>query len=151
MISLNNREKINKPKLRVGRGIGSGKGKTSGRGVKGQKSRSGVAIKSFEGGQMPIYRRLPKRGFKSLNKKVTAILNLSKIQNILDKSKNGINKTLDLKILKDKNLVNKRFLKLKILGSGEIKKDVEITAHYVSKQALSKIEKAGGKISIIKK
>ena len=100
---------------------------------------------------MPLYRRLPKRGFKSLNKKVTAILNLSKIQNILDKSKNGINKTLDLKILKDKNLVNKKFLKLKILGSGEIKKDVEISAHYVSKQALSKIEKAGGKISIIKK
>ena len=100
---------------------------------------------------MPLYRRLPKRGFKSLNKKVTAILNLSKIQNILDKSENGINKTLDLKILKDKNLVNKRFLKLKILGSGEIKKDVEISAHYVSKQALSKIEKAGGKISIIKK
>ena len=151
MITLNNREKINKSKIRVGRGIGSGKGKTSGRGVKGQKSRSGVAIKSFEGGQMPLYRRLPKRGFKSLNKKVTAILNLSKIQNILDKSKNGINKTLDLKILKDKNLVNKKFLKLKILGSGEIKKDVEISAHYVSKQALSKIEKAGGKISIIKK
>ncbi len=100
---------------------------------------------------MPLYRRLPKRGFKSLNKKVTAILNLSKIQNILDKSKNGINKTLDLKILKSKNLVNKKFLKLKILGSGEIKKDVEISAHYVSKQALSKIEKAGGKISIIKK
>ena len=150
-MELNSLIKNNKKKIRVGRGIGSGKGKTSARGHKGQKSRSGVAIKSFEGGQMPLYRRLPKRGFKSLNKKVTAILNLSKIQNILDKSKNGINKTLDLKILKDKNLVNKRFLKLKILGSGEIKKDVEITAHYVSKQALSKIEKAGGKISIIKK
>tara|TARA_Y100001958_G_C21053458_1_gene418780 strand:- start:53 stop:505 length:453 start_codon:yes stop_codon:yes gene_type:complete len=150
-MELNSLIKNNKKKIRVGRGIGSGKGKTSARGHKGQKSRSGVAIKSFEGGQMPLYRRLPKRGFKSLNKKVTAILNLSKIQNILDKSKNGINKTLDLKILKDKNLVNKKFLKLKILGSGEIKKDVEISAHYVSKQALSKIEKAGGKISIIKK
>ena len=150
-MELNSLIKNNKKKIRVGRGIGSGKGKTSARGHKGQKSRSGVAIKSFEGGQMPLYRRLPKRGFKSLNKKVTAILNLSKIQNILDKSENGINKTLDLKILKDKNLVNKRFLKLKILGSGEIKKDVEISAHYVSKQALSKIEKAGGKISIIKK
>ena len=150
-MELNSLIRNNKKKIRVGRGIGSGKGKTSARGHKGQKSRSGVAIKSFEGGQMPLYRRLPKRGFKSLNKKLTAILNLSKIQNILDKSKNGISKTLDLKILKDKNLVNKKFLKLKILGSGEIKKNVEISAHYVSKQALSKIEKAGGKISIVKK
>ena len=94
MITLNNREKINKSKIRVGRGIGSGKGKTSGRGVKGQKSRSGVAIKSFEGGQMPLYRRLPKRGFKSLNKNMTAILNLSKIQKILDKSQNDIKNIL---------------------------------------------------------
>ena len=102
MITLNNREKINKSKIRVGRGIGSGKGKTSGRGVKGQKSRSGVAIKSFEGGQMPLYRRLPKRGFKSLNINKTAILNLSKIQNIIDKPKNAIKDTLNLKILKEK-------------------------------------------------
>ena len=151
MITLNNREKINKSKLRVGRGIGSGKGKTSGRGVKGQKSRSGVAIKSFEGGQMPLYRRLPKRGFKSLIDRKTAILNLSKIQNIIDKSKNSIKDTLDLKILKEKKLVNKKFLKLKILGTGEIKKNIVITAHFASKQALTKIEKAGGKISIIKK
>ena len=151
MIRLNNRDKINKAKIRVGRGIGSGKGKTSSRGHKGQKSRSGVAIKSFEGGQMPLYRRLPKRGFKSLNKNTTAILNLSKIQNILDKSKNNIKNTLDLKILKEKKLVNKKFTKLKILGTGEIKKNLEISAHFVSKQALSKIEKAGGKISIIKK
>ena len=151
MITLNTRQKINKPKIRVGRGIGSGKGKTSGRGVKGQKSRSGVAIKSFEGGQMPLYRRLPKRGFKSINKNITAILNLSKIQNILDKSKNDIKNTLDLKILKEKKLVNKKFKKLKILGTGEIKKNLEISAHFASKQALSKIEKAGGKISIIKK
>ena len=151
MITLNTRQKINKPKIRVGRGIGSGKGKTSGRGVKGQKSRSGVAIKSFEGGQMPLYRRLPKRGFKSLNNKSIAILNLSKIQNIIDKSKNDIKNILDLKILKEKNLVNKKFLKLKILGTGEIKKNIEISAHIASKQALSKIEKAGGKINIIKK
>ena len=151
MIIVNNRPKINKSKIRVGRGIGSGKGKTSGRGVKGQKSRSGVAIKSFEGGQMPLYRRLPKRGFKSLKKNNIAILNLSKIQNILDKSKNAINKTLDLKILKEKNLINKKFLKLKILGTGDIKKNIEISAHFASKQALSKVEKAGGKISIIKK
>ena len=150
-MQLNNLTKINKKKIRVGRGIGSGKGKTSSRGHKGQKSRSGVAIKSFEGGQMPLYRRLPKRGFKSLNKNITAILNLSKIQNILDKSKNNIKNNLDLKILKENKLVNKKFTKLKILGTGEIKKNLEISAHFASKQALSKIEKAGGKISIIKK
>ena len=141
----------NKSRKRVGRGSGSGLGKTAGRGVKGQKSRSGVSINGFEGGQMPLYRRLPKRGFKSLNKNMTAILNLSKIQNILEKQKNNIKNNLDLKILKEKKLVNKKFLKLKILGSGEIKKNIEISAHFVSKQALSKIEKAGGKINIIKK
>ena len=151
MIKLNSIFKTNKSKIRVGRGIGSGKGKTSGRGVKGQKSRSGVAIKSFEGGQMPLYRRLPKRGFKSLSKKNIAILNLSKLQNIIDKSKNNIKSTIDLKILKEKKLINKKFLKLKILGTGEIKKNIEIIAHYASKQAISKIEKAGGKLSIIKK
>ena len=151
MTTLNTKVKINKSKIRVGRGIGSGKGKTSGRGVKGQKSRSGVAIKSFEGGQMPLYRRLPKRGFKRLSKQDTAILNLSKIQNIIDKSKNNIKETLDIKILKEKSLINKKFLKLKILGSGEIKNKIIISAHFASKQALSKIEKAGGKISIVKK
>tara|TARA_B100000989_G_scaffold100429_1_gene73367 strand:+ start:4108 stop:4560 length:453 start_codon:yes stop_codon:yes gene_type:complete len=150
-MQLNNLIKNNKKKIRVGRGIGSGRGKTSSRGHKGQKSRSGVAIKSFEGGQMPLYRRLPKRGFKSLNKKNTIILNLSRIQKIIDKPKNEIKNNLDLKILKEKNLVNKKFLKLKILGTGEIKKNLEISAHFASKQALSKIEKAGGKINIIKK
>ena len=100
---------------------------------------------------MPLYRRLPKRGFKTFNKKNVAILNLSKIQAILDKSKNNIKNTLDLKTLKEKKLVNKKFLKLKILGKGEIKKNIEISAHFFSKQSLSKIEKAGGKISIIKK
>tara|TARA_Y200000002_G_C22262504_1_gene488572 strand:- start:85 stop:537 length:453 start_codon:yes stop_codon:yes gene_type:complete len=150
-MQLNSLTKNNKKKIRVGRGIGSGKGKTSSRGHKGQKSRSGVAIKSFEGGQMPLFRRLPKRGFKSFNKNKTAILNLSKIQSILDKAKNDIKDTLDLKILKEKKLINKKFIKLKILGTGEIKKNIEISANFASKQALSKIEKAGGKISIIKK
>ncbi len=150
-MELNSLIKNNKKKIRVGRGIGSGRGKTSSRGHKGQKSRSGVAIKSFEGGQMPLYRRLPKRGFKSLNKGNTAILNLSKIQNIIDKPKNAIKNTLDLKILIEKNLINKKFKKLKILGTGEIKKNIEISAHFASKQALAKIEKAGGKISIVKK
>ena len=150
-MQLNSLVKNNKKKIRVGRGIGSGRGKTSTRGHKGQKSRSGVAIKSFEGGQMPLYRRLPKRGFKSLKKDNTAILNLSKIQGMLDKSKNNLNSTLDLKILKEKNLINKKYLKLKILGSGDIKNNIEITAHFASKQALTKIEKAGGKINIVKK
>ena len=150
-MELNSLFKNNKKKIRVGRGIGSGKGKTSSRGHKGQKSRSGVAIKSFEGGQMPLYRRLPKRGFKPLQKNSIAILNLSKIQNILDKKKNEINKNLDLKILKDKKIINKKYKKLKILGTGEINKNIEISAHFASKQALSKVEKAGGKLNIVKK
>ena len=150
-MNLNSLSKINKKKIRVGRGIGSGKGKTSSRGHKGQKSRSGVAIKSFEGGQMPLYRRLPKRGFKNFNKKNTVILNLSKIQSMISKSKNNLKNNLDLKILKERNLVSKKFEKLKILGSGELKNVITITAHFASKQALEKIEKAGAKISIIKK
>ena len=150
-MQLNSLVKNNKKKIRVGRGIGSGRGKTSSRGHKGQKSRSGVSIKSFEGGQMPLYRRLPKRGFKSLNKNNTAILNLSKIQQIIEKSKNNIKDSLDLKILKEKKLIKKKFLKLKILGTGDIKKNIQISAHFASKQALSKIEKVGGKLNIIKK
>jgi large subunit ribosomal protein L15 len=150
-MQLNNLIKNNKKKIRVGRGIGSGKGKTSSRGHKGQKSRSGVAIKSFEGGQMPLYRRLPKRGFKSLKKTNTAIFNLSKIQNLIEKPKNNIKQIIDLKVLKENRLISKKISKLKILGTGEIKKNIEIQAHFASKQALAKIEKVGGKISIIKK
>ena len=150
-MQLNNLTRNNKKKIRVGRGIGSGRGKTSSRGHKGQKSRSGVSIKSFEGGQMPLYRRLPKRGFKSLNKNNIAILNLSKIQNIIDKSTNKIKDTLNLKLLIEKKLINKKYIKWKILGTGEIKKNIDISAHFASKQALAKIEKVGGKISIIKK
>ena len=150
-MQLNSLIKNNKKKIRVGRGIGSGKGKTSSRGHKGQKSRSGVAIKSFEGGQMPLYRRLPKRGFKSLHKNNTAILNLSKVQTILDKAENNLKDIIDLKSLKEKKLINNKYLTLKILGTGDIKKSVQISAHYASKQALIKVEKAGGKITIIKK
>ena len=150
-MELNNLIKNNKKKIRVGRGIGSGKGKTSSRGHKGQKSRSGVAIKSFEGGQMPLYRRLPKRGFKTLAKNNTVILNLSKIQSIFDKNKNILKNNLDIKILKEKKIINKKYLKLKILGTGEIKNNIQITANYASKQALQKIEKAGGKINLLKK
>ena len=150
-MKLNSLVRNNKKKLRVGRGIGSGRGKTSSRGHKGQKSRSGVAIKSFEGGQMPLYRRLPKRGFKSLNKKNMAILNLSKIQNIYEKNKNEFKSSLDLKSLKENKIINKKYLKLKILGTGELKTKIDITAHFASKQAQDKITKAGGKLNIIKK
>ena len=122
MITLNNREKINKSKLRVGRGIGSGKGKTSGRGVKGQRSRSGVAIKSFEGGQMPLYRRLPKRGFNPISKDSIAILNLEKIQSYIDKKNINPNEVLNSELLKKLKLINKNSKKLKILGSGKIEK-----------------------------
>tara|TARA_X000001036_G_scaffold438056_1_gene484904 strand:+ start:793 stop:1245 length:453 start_codon:yes stop_codon:yes gene_type:complete len=150
-MELNNLVKNNKKKIRVGRGIGSGRGKTSSRGHKGQKSRSGVAIKSFEGGQMPLYRRLPKRGFKVFNKKSVAILNLAKIQNIYEKNKNQLKETLDLKSLKDNKLINKKYLKLKILGAGELKVKLDINAHFASEQAKEKIIKAGGKLNIIKK
>ena len=131
-MELNNLVKNNKKKIRVGRGIGSGKGKTSSRGHKGQKSRSGVAIKSFEGGQMPLYRRLPKRGFNPLKKRKIAILNLSKIQNIFDSKKFDVKNSIDLKFLKEKNLINSKYSKLKILGQGEIKTKIELNANYAS-------------------
>jgi large subunit ribosomal protein L15 len=150
-MSLNNLIKTNKKKIRPGRGIGSTKGKTSGRGHKGQKSRSGVAIKSFEGGQMPLYRRLPKRGFKSLRKNEIAIINLSLLQTFCDKKKIDLSNTLDLKLLKDKKIVNKKYSKLKILGTGDLKVKLNITANFVSKGAQEKIEKIGGKLNIIKK
>ena len=150
MISLNNRPKMNKLKIRVGRGIGSGKGKTSGRGVKGQKSRSGVAIKSFEGGQMPLYRRLPKRGFNPISKKNIAILNLEKIQSYIDKKSIKTSDVLNSDLLKKLNFINKNSIKLKILGSGEIKDKINIEADLASKSAIKKLEKIGGSIQIKK-
>ena len=150
-MTLNSLKKTNTKKIRPGRGIGSGKGKTGGRGHKGQKSRSGVAIKSFEGGQMPLYRRLPKRGFKAINNKNIAVINLSSLQKFHDEKRINFKDLIDLKILKEKKIINKKFKKLKILGTGEIKNNIEISAHFASKQALSKIEKAGGKLSIVKK
>ena len=150
MITLNNREKINKPKMRVGRGIGSGKGKTSGRGVKGQKSRSGVSINGFEGGQMPLYRRLPKRGFNPISKESIAILNLDKIQSYIDKKNINPNEILNSDLLKKLKLINKKSSKLKILGSGEIKDKINIEADLASKSAVNKLEKIGGSIQIKK-
>jgi len=149
-ILLNNRQKINKSKIRVGRGIGSGKGKTSGRGVKGQKSRSGVAIKSFEGGQMPLYRRLPKRGFNPISREQVAILNLEKIQTYIDKKTINTNDLLNVELLKKLKIINTNSSKLKILGTGEIKVKMNIEANLASKSAIEKLEKIGGSIKLKK-
>ena len=140
-----------KSKKRLGRGIGSSKGKTCGRGHKGQKSRSGVAIKSFEGGQMPLYRRLPKRGFKSIvNKKNIAIINLSRIQEIITKQKNIFNNKINLSNLQKSKLINKKYRKLKLLGEGNLKQKLDIEVNSISKSAKEKIEKLGGKVTLIK-
>ena len=143
-------KKIHKPKKRVGRGIGSGLGKTSGRGVKGQKSRSGVSIKAYEGGQMPLYRRLPKRGFNSLYKKEKNVaINLGNIYKLIDSKKLDSSKSIDLR----KFLLNAKTpkkIKVKVLGTGELTSKVSIQADQFSKSAQEKIEKAGGKIEIIK-
>ncbi len=148
---LNNLKKIKQKKIRVGRGIGSGKGKTSGRGVKGQKSRSGVAIKSFEGGQMPLYRRLPKRGFNIIGKKKTGSLNLAEIQSFIQSKKIKNTDKIDLALLKKLNIVKKKFKKLKVLGKGEIKEKLNLEVNYLSKSAKAKLEKSGSIIKIINK
>ena len=150
MITLNTTGKVISKKMRVGRGIGSGKGKTSGRGVKGQKSRSGVAIKSFEGGQMPLYRRLPKRGFNPINKIKIAKINLEKIQTFIDKKTINSSDTIDSKLLKKLKIINKNSQKLKILGTGEIKVKINIEADLISKTAKEKLEKIGGSIKLKK-
>ena len=151
MITLNTTSKVIDKKMRVGRGIGSGKGKTSGRGVKGQKSRSGVAIKSFEGGQMPLYRRLPKRGFNSIDKIKVAKINLERIQSFIDKKTINSNDTINFKLLKKLKIINKNSQKLKILGTGEIKVKINIETDLISKSAKEKLEKVGGSILIKKK
>ena len=143
--------KVKTKKIRLGRGIGSGKGKTSGRGHKGQKARSGIAIKSFEGGQMPLYRRLPKRGFNTIGgKKRIAIINLSRIQEIITKQKNILNNKINLTNLQKSKLINKKHRKLKLLGAGDIKQKFDIEVNSISKSAKEKIEKLGGKVTLIK-
>jgi large subunit ribosomal protein L15 len=148
MITLNTTSKVISKKMRVGRGIGSGKGKTSGRGVKGQKSRSGVAIKSFEGGQMPLYRRLPKRGFNPIRKIKIAKINLEKIQTFIDKKIISSSDIVNAKLLKELKIINKNTQQLKILGTGEIKIKINIEADLISKSAKEKLEKIGGSILI---
>ena len=151
MTALNNTNSIKIKKIRVGRGIGSGKGKTSGRGVKGQKSRSGVAIKSFEGGQMPLYRRLPKRGFNQFKKNKVGSINLDKIQKLFDENKINSEIKIDINILKKLNVVNKKYNKIKILGTGEIKKKIEINADFISKSAQEKLKKIGATVNLPRK
>tara|TARA_B100000586_G_scaffold268654_1_gene245684 strand:- start:1273 stop:1731 length:459 start_codon:yes stop_codon:yes gene_type:complete len=151
MTNLNSTSQIKIKKMRVGRGIGSGKGKTSGRGVKGQKSRSGVAIKSFEGGQMPLYRRLPKRGFNPLKKEKIAVINLNKIQNLIEAKKLSEKEKINIDTLKKANILSKSYKKIKILGSGEIKFKINLTTDFISKSAKDKLEKAGGTINLNKK
>ena len=145
---LNEKLKVKIPKKRLGRGIGSGKGKTSGRGVKGQKSRSGVAIKSFEGGQMPLYRRLPKRGFNPINKNKIAKINLDQIQNFLDKKRINPENQINLEILKKSKIINKSYLKYKILSNGSLTTKINIEADFSSNSAKDKIEKIGGVLKI---
>ena len=151
MTFLNNLSQVKIKKKRVGRGIGSGKGKTSGRGHKGQKSRSGVAIKSFEGGQMPLYRRLPKRGFNSIKKNKIGKINLGKIQYFVEQKSINNSDNINLEFLKKLKVINKNFDKLKILGFGEIKQKINIEADFFSKSAKDKLEKIGATIQMSKK
>jgi len=140
--------KVKTKKIRVGRGIGSGKGKTSGRGHKGQKARSGIAIKSFEGGQMPLYRRLPKRGFNSIKKNNIAIINLQQLQEFISKGKLNTKIFIVLNELKKKKILKKRINKIKLLGNGDIKDKINLEVNFISKSAKEKIEKKGGSIKL---
>ena len=150
MINLSSTYTIKEKKIRPGRGIGSGKGKTSGRGHKGQKSRRGVAIKSFEGGQMPLYRRLPKRGFNPIKKNDVARLNIGKIQLFIDKKKIKANEKINLELLKKLKLVSRKFNKIKILGSGDLKDKIDVEANFVSKSLKEKLDKTGSAVKILK-
>ena len=145
---LSNTAKVKVSKKRLGRGIGSGKGKTSGRGVKGQKSRSGVAIKSFEGGQMPLYRRLPKRGFNTIKKNKIAKINLDQLQSFVDKKRIDLENIINLESLKKSNIINKSYSKFKILANGNLTSKLDIEADFSSIAAKDKIEKNGGTIKI---
>ena len=145
---LNNTTKVKTSKKRLGRGIGSGKGKTSGRGVKGQKSRSGVAIKSFEGGQMPLYRRLPKRGFNPINKIKIAKINLDQIQNFVNNKRIDPQNEINLQSLQKNKIINKSYLKYKILANGKLTTKINIEADFSSITAKEKIEKLGGVLKI---
>ena len=148
MTTLNTTNQVKIKKLRIGRGIGSGKGKTSGRGVKGQKSRSGVAIKSFEGGQMPLYRRLPKRGFNPISKNDVAIINLGDLQKLIDNKKISADSKINIDTFRKSKLFRKSINKFKVLSNGDFNSKIDIEVDYSSKIAKEKIEKAGGQITV---
>ena len=150
MINLNSTTQLKTKKIRPGRGIGSGKGKTSGRGHKGQKSRRGVAIKSFEGGQMPLYRRLPKRGFNPIKSIEVGKINIGKIQSLLDKKKIKNSETINLSLLKKAKLISNNCLKLKILGNGELKDKITLEVDFISKSVKDKLDKTDSILKIKK-
>ena len=137
-----------KGRMRVGRGIGSGKGKTAGRGVKGQKSRTGVAIKGFEGGQMPLYRRMPKRGFTPPHQKSYQVVNLGTLQKAIDEKKLDAGKTIDAAAMQAAGLFKQVRDGVRVLGKGEIKSKVELKVAGASASAIAAVEKAGGKIDL---
>ena len=150
MTTLNTTGKVTTKKIRVGRGIGSGKGKTSGRGMKGQKSRSGVAIKGFEGGQMPLYRRLPKRGFNNIFSKKIQTINFNQISNIIKKYNLKPNEIKENYIF-EKKILNKSKGSLKLLNVGELTSAINIEVSFASKKAIEKVKKLGGSIILTKK
>lgn len=145
---LRDNEGATKSRIRVGRGIGSGKGKTGGRGVKGQKSRSGVSIHGFEGGQMPIYRRLPKRGFKNPFAKEFAVVNLDTIQKAVDAGKLNA-AAIDVAALMNAGVISKELDGVRLLARGAITSSVTISVNSASKAAVAAVEKAGGKVNLI--
>ena len=147
-MNLNSTNSIKDKKIRPGRGIGSGKGKTSGRGHKGQKSRRGVAIKSFEGGQMPLYRRLPKRGFNSFKNNSIAIINIDNIQKFIDTKKIKSSDKIDITLLKKLKLVKNKTRKIKVLGNGNLKDKINLEVDFISKSVKDKLSKNGSTIKI---
>ena len=148
-MNLNSLNPLKQKKIRPGRGIGSGKGKTSGRGHKGQKSRRGVAIKSFEGGQMPLYRRLPKRGFNAIPKYKIAKLNLKTIQVYIENKKIKVRR-IDINLLKKLKILNKKTKKFKVLGIGDLKSKINLEVDYISKSAKEKLSKTESVVKIKK-
>ena len=145
---LQNNPGATKNRIRVGRGIGSGKGKTGGRGVKGQKSRSGVSVNGFEGGQMPIYRRLPKRGFNNPFAKQFAVVNLDTIQKAVDAGKLDAS-SIDVDTLLNTRVITKKMDGVRLLARGAITSAVTISVNSASKAAIEAIEKAGGKVNLV--
>lgn len=146
---LRDNEGARPDKKRLGRGIGSGKGKTSGRGVKGQKSRSGASIGGFEGGQMPIYRRLPKRGFTNIFAKEIASVNVGMIQKFIDEKRLDASKEINAEVLVNAGLLRSTKLPVKVLGKGELKAKINLHVNAFSASAKELIEKAGGSLTVV--